>query len=247
VSNPKKSPGLGDEATQIHEIGASLQAAIRELAQVGGGRVRIAQMLFEPKQEWTHAVCRRAEMTCVGTLDYLRMDYGLIERWPVVDAYWGEGFEVRALRNLSMDSSNSDGSLLAGALEASYEGTLDCPELCGMRSMGDVIASHESTGVFDVSRWWILLKDGRPAGCCLLSHCPANESVELVYLGLSPEVQGHGLGARLLTYALQALEIDERVHEVSCAVDRRNIPASKVYMRLGFKRFDARSGYVCPI
>jgi ribosomal protein S18 acetylase RimI-like enzyme len=253
VSNPKDAKFVtqfGDEAAQIHEIGASLEAAIQDLGRVAGDRVRIAQMLFEPKQAWTHEVCKRAGMICVGTLDYLRMDFGLIERWPINEDPWGAGgagIEVRQLNNLSMNTPKSDGSLLSAALESSYEGTLDCPELCGMRSMADVIASHESTGVFDPSRWWLMLKDDRPVGCCLLSHCPANESVELVYLGLSPEVQGQGFGARFLTHALQALQLAEPVHEVTCAVDRRNIPAAKVYMRLGFKRFDARCGYVCPV
>lgn len=248
VSNPVKSASnmtkFGDEATQIDEIGASLAAALKELPKVAGGRVRLAQMLFEPRQEWTHEVCRRASMICVGTLDYLRMDYGLVERWPISDEPWGEGITVRQIQNLSMKTPSSDGSMLATALESSYEDTLDCPELCGMRPMSDVIASHESTGVFDASRWWLLFKDNQPAGCCLLSHCPANESIELVYLGLGRAVQGQGLGNRLLIHALQALEVDGSVHEVTCAVDRRNIAASKVYMRLGFKRFDARCGYV---
>jgi len=247
VSNPKKDPKFGDESTQIDEIRASLQASIDGLRRVAGDRVRIAQMLFEPDQEWTHEVCKRAGMTSVGVLDYLRMDSGLIKRWSVQDGPWPEGIEVRQVRDLSMDKPTCDGSLLAAALEGSYEGTLDCPELCGMRSMSDVVASHESTGVFDPSRWWLLFKENKPVGCCLLSHCPANESVELVYLGLSPRVQGMGLGKRLLTHALQSLRISERVEEVTCAVDRRNIPASNVYLRLGFKRFDARCGYVRPI
>ena len=247
VLSPKKTPELGDEATQIDEIGASVLAAIQGLPRAASGQVRIAQMLFEPKQEWTHRVCTRAGMICVGTLDYLRLDFGLIARWPVSDEPWPEGIVVRPIEGLSMRSPSDDGSLVAMALEGSYEGTLDCPELCGMRSMGDVIASHESTGAFDPSRWWLMFEGDDPVGCCLLSHCPVNESVELVYLGLSPRVQGRGLGVRLLTHALASLDIDEPVREVTCAVDRRNLPASKVYLRLGFKRFDARCGYVRPM
>ncbi len=255
VSNPKlksgaPDPRFGDLQTQIREISASLHAAIQQLPQVASDRVRIAQMLFEPDQAWTHEVCTNAGMTCVGTLDYMRMDYGLISTWDSgsdLSNPWPDDITVRPIRDLSMSSPTKDGSLLGIALESSYEGTLDCPELCGMRTMSDVIASHQSTGEFDPSRWWLMLKDSRPVGCCLLSHCPANNSVELVYLGMSPEVQGRGLGTRLLSFALQSLRIDEPVHEVTCAVDRRNIPAAKVYSRLGFKRFDARCGYVRPV
>ncbi len=247
VSNPSSnlSPnnGLGDLSTQTQEIGSALYAAISGLRATAGDRIRIAQMLFEPKQKWTHQACQLAGMTSVGTLDYLRLDYRQISRWPASESL-PEGCTLRPLNNLSMNSPTSDGSLLANALESSYEGTLDCPELCGMRPMSDVIASHQSTGVFDPTRWWILIKNDRPVGCCLLSHCPANESVELVYLGISPEVQGMGLGTKILTTALQALRINDEVREVTCAVDRRNTPASNVYLRLGFKRFDARCGYV---
>tara|TARA_R110000744_G_scaffold107773_1_gene204387 strand:- start:875 stop:1957 length:1083 start_codon:yes stop_codon:yes gene_type:complete len=242
VSNPKADIGLGDGITQLAEISASLKGALDGLKATGNSRVRIAQMLFEPKQEWTHEICLAAGMICVGTLDYLRIGYEEIETWPDVDSDWGSGIEVQSFAELGQDRA-----MLAAALEGSYEGTLDCPELCGMRPMEDVIASHESTGDFDPSRWWILLKDNHPVGCCLLSHCPANESVELVYLGLSPKVQGHGLGTQLLTHALKNLRIKDTVHEVTCAVDRRNVPASKVYLRLGFKRFDARVGYVRPM
>lgn len=235
---------FGSESEQIGEISASLKAAIESLSDAAQDRVKIAQMLFEPTQAWTHAVCKQASMICVGTLDYLRMDFGKIRHLETPSSDWGEGIVVRAIRNLSMDSADGDGSLLVRALERSYEGTLDCPELCGMRSMTDVIESHRSTGVFDASRWWLMLKDGDPVGCCLLTHCPPSESVELVYLGLGPEVQGRGLGKRLLAHALGSLRIKDTVHEVTCAVDRRNTPASNVYMGLGFQRFDARVGYV---
>lgn len=252
VSNPKLKSGapdpcFGDLPTQIDEIGAGLLAAIEQLPRAAAGRVRIAQMLFEPEQGWTHEVCKRAGMICVGTLDYMRMEYGLIETWESTSNSWPDGITVRPITGLSMNTPTSDGSLLGVALESSYEGTLDCPELCGMRTMSDVIASHQSTGVFDPNRWWLMLRENRPVGCCLLSHCPANNSVELVYLGMSPEVQGQGLGTRLLKHALQSLQIDGQVYEVTCAVDRRNVPAAKVYAKLGFKRFDARCGYVRPI
>jgi ribosomal protein S18 acetylase RimI-like enzyme len=232
---------FGPLQTQIREIGAALHAAIEGLSKAAGDRVRIAQILFEPSQRWTHEVCQAAGMISVGTLDYLRMDYGLVRNMTTWDD-WEEGIQVRSFQDLA-----SDEDLLAAALEASYEGTLDCPELCGMRTMPDVIASHRSTGVFDASRWWVLMHNDQPRGCCLLSHCPANESVELVYLGLCPTVQGRGLGIKLLSHALKSLRIKDTVNEVTCAVDRRNIPAGKVYLSLGFKRFDARCGYVRPI
>lgn len=238
----RDSTRFGSRKTQIQEIGASLLAAIEGLPKAAGDRVRIAQMLFEPEQSWTHEVCQSAGMISVGTLDYMRMDYKLIRTWSSDQIDWGDGIEVKTFQELACDDQ-----LLATALEASYEGTLDCPELCGMRSMEDVIASHKSTGVYDPSCWWVLLHHNTPVGCCLLTHCPANESVELVYIGINPEVKGRGFGTKLLRHALQSLRIKDTVHEVTCAVDRRNTPAGKLYLSLGFERFDARCGYVRAI
>ncbi|MFK7759504.1 MAG: GNAT family N-acetyltransferase [Phycisphaerales bacterium] len=244
VSNPSINKHLGSEESQVLEIGACLRSALTEIHKVAGNRVRLAQMLFEPRQDWTKAVCLDAGMMSVGTLDYLRMDARRIPELDESFISWPTGVKVRPLNNLSTKTPKSDGSLLMKALERSYEGTLDCPELCGLRSMEDVLASHHSTGEFDPSRWWLLLKDDSPVGCCLLTHCPANDSVELVYLGICPSMQGQGLGKKILTHALKSLKLSDAVAEVTCAVDRRNIPASKVYETLGFKRFDARCGFV---
>ncbi len=247
LSNPVKDPRFGDQESQVDQIAICLKAAIHELPQVAGRRVRLVQTLFDPKQHWSHEICQRASMVSVGTLDYLQMSNDLIELLPEYPEPWPEGIEVRPMRDLKMETQDDDGSLLGMVLEGSYQGTLDCPEMCGMRTMRDVLASHESTGVFDPSRWWLMFLEEQPVGCCLLSHCPANESVELVYLGLCPAVRGTGLGTRLLSHALRALQIQGKFREITCAVDRRNIPAAKVYEGLGFKRFDARCGYVLPV
>ena len=245
ISNPKnetKQAGLGSREVQIQEIGASLTAALQDLPTVARDRIKVAQMLFEPDQDWAHEIARNAGMISVGTLDYMRLGFDQVSTWSNEAPNWPSGIRVRPIKTMEADHD-----LLSEALERSYEDTLDCPELCGMRTMDDVIESHKSTGEFDPSRWWLLLDGDRPAGCCLLAHCPANESVELVYIGLSKRVQGHGFGERLLRHALGHLRIKDRVLDVTCAVDRRNIPASKVYSRLGFQVFDARCAYVRSI
>ena len=76
------------------------------------------------------------------------------------------------------------------AIEASYEGTLDCPALAGMREMEDVIEGHKGVGVFDPALWSVLLLDSKPAGCLLLAEIPSRRALETVYLGLAPEAQG---------------------------------------------------------
>ena len=93
---------------------------------------------------------------------------------------------------------------LIEALDKSYEDTLDCPELCGVRTTEDVLASHKATGDFDPEHWWLVQLDGRPEGCVLMSRCPDQGALELVYLGLSTALRGRGLGRLLLDRAIRS-------------------------------------------
>jgi len=132
------------------------------------------------------------------------------------------------------------------ALVASYEGTQDCPELCGLRETADVLASHRSTGVWDPASWWLVLDRGVPRGVALFAHCPEVRSVELVYIGLGPSLRGRGIGRRLLELGLaRACTLD--ADEMTCAVDRRNAPAMRLYETMGFAPFAQRVALVRPI
>jgi len=241
LSAPTHDPRLGDRETQIGEIRSVLAAALDDLASRDTG-VSLAQCLLETDQVWARRVCEGAGMISVGTLEYLRLGFGAVRAMTPEPGGWPRGVEVRPIG--SLDEESPDLAALIAALGASYEGTLDCPELCGLRSIGQVIDSHTSAGEFDPSRWWLLFIEGEPRGCCLLSHCPASESVELVYLGIGAGARGRGLGKRLLTHALASLRIEGVVHEVTCAVDRRNEPAACMYRSMGFRRFDSRLGFV---
>lgn len=243
LSVPREEHRLGSRPTQIREISAALSSAIEDLDRGASRSIRIVQVLMEAHHDWTRPVCELAGMTSVGTLDYMRLAYrdaGSIQTTPSFTP------PIRVRQYADYDPIDADRAL-ATALERSYEQTLDCPELCGLRDMEDVIASHKATGDFDPTRWWVLTQDEEPHGCCLLTHCPGNQSVELVYLGLGPELRGQGLGKRLLVHAIRELSIDEPVREITCAVDRRNTPAGRMYTSLGFAPFDARLGFVRAI
>src|SRR6186997_1299624 len=60
----------------------------------------------------------------------------------------------------------------------------------------------------------------------LLNRCPDHDSVELVYLGLSPELRGKRIGSALLQLGLSRLAGSPADH-VACAVDLRNAPARR--------------------
>ena len=244
-SSPEQPKTLGPRELQCEEIGACLRAALRELSTMPK-KAALAQCLIEPQHTWAPKMCQDAGMISVGELAYMRKPINGGSSIPFHEPEWGNGVAVRPITSLDRAVEPNDYDLLAIALEKSYEGTLDCPELCGLRSIDDIIESHIATGSFEPSNWLLILKDDRPVGCCLLTHCPANASVELVYLGLGTEARGLGLGKRVLSHGIDRIR-HLSVREVTCAVDTRNAPAIRLYESLGFSRFDSRVGFVAPL
>lgn len=252
LSTPTCPPGasddLGSHQAQITDITSSVRSALDGLKALAPDRVSLAQTLVEPEHTWAHQACIEGGMTFVGNLTYLRKPYSPPKRStkPIPAPTWPAGIEVRKIRSIDPDSTNSDRQVLIEALEASYLETLDCPELCGIRDMQDVVDSHQATGEFSPDRWHLIFKDNEPVGCCLLSFMPASQSVELVYIGIAPPARGLGLGKSVLKHAINQLGAIN-CKEITCAVDDRNLPAIKIYDSLGFKPFDARLGFVASI
>jgi ribosomal protein S18 acetylase RimI-like enzyme len=221
---------------------SALNAACAELPraeQIGGRIVRLAQALPEPSESWAVQAYLDAGFSKVGDLIYMRR--AMSEPFAEPPASWPAGVQVRQVSSL-----DADRALLVSALDRSYERTLDCPELCGLRETGDVLESHRATGVFDPKLWWIAFLDGQPHGCILMARAPEQHSVELVYLGLSPELRGRGVGTGLLRQSLAQVALVD-AEFVACAVDDRNAPALRLYERHGFREFGRRVALVRPL
>jgi ribosomal protein S18 acetylase RimI-like enzyme len=126
-------------------------------------------------------------------------------------------------------------------LQATYAGSLDMPELDGIRSLDDVIASHQAAGRFDPSRWRVGTLPGEPevGGVLLLSEVVDRPSWEVAYLGLTPQARGRGFGKAALAYALDLAR--PHVSRLELAVDDRNQPARHLYDVAGFVPFDRRT------
>jgi len=242
LSAPRAEHRFGTSGEQSGELAACLAAANTGLPAISPKPVRVCQALIEPEHGWADRACRDAGMTWVGRLSFLRKPWPspIVTQTP---GGWPAHVSVERVNDPADYRANGSGTALQAALEGSYEDTLDCPELCGLRSTRDVIASHMATGSFDPKRWWLLRVNGEPEGCCLLNHCPATSSVELVYLGISPRARGMGLGSRLFAHALARLDV-RGVREITCAVDTRNEPALKLYHAHGFRAFSSRVGFV---
>ena len=129
--------------------------------------------------------------------------------------------------------------LFARAIAATYRDSLDCPRLNGLRDIEDVIAGHKASGEFDPRLWAVLAEGEEPLGVLLLSRAAPADTLELVYLGLTPAARGRGLGGVLMRQALAAAAASG-AGRLSLAVDEGNTPALKLYYRHGMQRVGAK-------
>jgi mycothiol synthase len=129
----------------------------------------------------------------------------------------------------------------AEALEASYEGSLDIPELDGFRPYEVVRDCFRDAGQFDPGRWWLGRPEGsagvpgRPDALILLLALEGarGSGLGLTYLGLTPAARGRGLGFRALADLVE-FAADRGFSHLTLNVDARNGPALKLYRRAGF-------------
>ncbi len=126
-------------------------------------------------------------------------------------------------------------------LQATYTDSLDMPELEGLRSLDDIIASHRAGGRFVADRWRVGRVRGDPdAGAVLLlSGVADRDAWEVAYLGLTPAARGRGLGRAVLAYA--AALARPHAARLELAVDVRNRPAHRLYQAAGLRPFDRRA------
>ena len=83
-------------------------------------------------------------------------------------------------------------------VDATYEDTLDCPAVNGVRSVEDVLEGYMATGHFDPNRWFMVRHRGEEIGCLILTDYPENAIWELIYMGLAPAARGHGHGLAIV-------------------------------------------------
>lgn len=133
--------------------------------------------------------------------------------------------------------SPSDRARLERLVEATYEGTLDCPGLDGLRDMTDVLEGYAATGEGGGDLWLIVRQGEEDVGCLLLADHPSDDQVELVYMGVTPTARGSGLGL-VLTRQAQQVTIKTGRARLVLAVDAANQPAIAAYKNAGLRPWD---------
>lgn len=136
--------------------------------------------------------------------------------------------------------SEANRELFFSLLLASFEGSLDCPEVNGTRTEAELLATYENmpTGL-----WHIAKRGDEPVGVVLLNDGNNAATCELTYLGLAPKFRGAGLGSELVSFTRTTARNSGRTTLV-LSVDERNFPARRLYETQGFQASGARSVFL---
>lgn len=181
------------------------------------------QALVDVENVATKMVLLHSSFRQVTTIRHLLFD--LISMQPS-RTHLETGFRLRN----ACEFARSDVDAL---VERTFEGTLDCPELDGLRSSEQIVAGFLESKAWDEQLPWRVLCEGStPVGCSFVNPHPKH-IFELVYVGLAPEVRGRRLGRTLVQ---SAIEDCRRLggHYLTTAVDTQNWPACEIYRSLFF-------------
>lgn len=221
---PQASAG---KAKQIEDV--LLRTALAWVRERGA---KLAQTLLAPGETSLAAPLERNGFTHITRLWYLKHDLGfpaeLVE--PAKDLH-------------TCDYTQCDRTLFHQTLLATYEGTKDCPEVNGVRSLEDIIAGHQAQGVHDPRRWWLAFKDGQAVGVLILTELTEWQGWDISYLGIVPQARRRGIGKDLTRKAIREAQAAGTT-QLTLSVDQRNRPAWHLYRALGFNVFDEREVYL---
>lgn len=224
-----------ESAHDQNELAAVIDAACRSLPET-----RLAQALLTEDEDPVRRAFEGASFHQICDLAYLsgpmHNAVDAAERLNAQRSTWPAGVEL-------IDCARASDEAIITALRSSYEQTLDCPELCALRQTEDVLTSHRAAGLHDPRMWWLVMHHGKPSGAAFLAPMPEQSAIELVYLGLSPQLRGQGLGKAVLAHALLHAR-RSRERDFQCAVDLRNTPALKLYAGFGLRETGRRRALV---
>jgi ribosomal protein S18 acetylase RimI-like enzyme len=209
---------------------AALASGVDTVCRYHGERgIQLAQALLDPADSATADAYVARSFEPVAELLYLQKTIRKASPVPAVP---------KGLR-LATYSAGTHAAFARG-IQDSYQESLDCPPLNGVRDIEDVIAGHKSAGEFDPDDWFVLTDaDDASLGVLLLSRTGSGDGMELVYLGLAPAARGRGLGDYLFRQA-EARAAAVKMRLMSLAVDSINAPAIALYHRHGMQQIASK-------
>lgn len=201
--------------------------------------VGLLQCLIRPDDRTNQAALEEVGFLSLATLLY--MEWSAPPRSPPIEPAVPPAVEEGNMEWITYDGPHHDE--FARLIEATYQDTLDCPGLRGLRHIDDVIAGHQSAGLFLPDRWMLLRCRGQSAGCILFAESPMRPSLELVYMGVHPHWRGRNVGRFLLSHGL-SMAPGEHFPTITLAVDAANAPALNLYHSAGFRETTRRRAMI---
>jgi mycothiol synthase len=128
-------------------------------------------------------------------------------------------------------------------LGRTYEGTLDCPELNGIRTVDEILAGYRGTPPYRPELWRLARAGDVPAGLVIVTELPETGGWEVSYLGVIPEFRRRGVGRGLVAHVVAAGR-EHAAGQLLVAVDERNSPARRLYAGAGFLPGEVREVYL---
>lgn len=220
------SPGAGMPALRRH-VNKLLERAEQEAAR---RRVQLLQGMVAPECSDESLLYAAAGFKHLATLLYMQNELGSIESRPTRGLKW-ETY------------SPQTHVLFARVIEGTYQDSLDCGSLNGVRHIEDILASHRATGRYDPYYWRVGLAGGEPVGVILLAHMEEQQTFEIVYMGCLPDYRNRGYGSALLAHGVE-LARGRGLPAMSLSVDERNRPARKLYESFGFHEVTRRDVWI---
>jgi ribosomal protein S18 acetylase RimI-like enzyme len=204
-------------------------ALVRHAAAWLRGRgTRLAQALLRPEEAHLAEPLLRNGFVHVTDLWFLSHDLLAVPSLAAPGQFTFEPYDLHAPAEFH------------ATLERTYAGSLDCPEVNGVRTIDEVIAGHKAQGAFDPNRWWLARHKGAPVAVLLLAEMPESADWELAYTGVVPEARRRGFGRAVLRHALAEARRGG-AGRLTLSVDARNQPAWDLYRWAGFEAFERRS------
>jgi ribosomal protein S18 acetylase RimI-like enzyme len=225
-------PSCVDDARALEREDILLRRALAYLRQ---SNVKLAQALLAPIEGPLGASLERNSFTHITHLWYLQHNLEIPVQWLA----WPARLEFQTY-------DECDRALFYETLSRTYDGTQDCPEVNGVRSIDEVIVGHQSQGRYDPDRWWLATFEGQPVGVMMLMELPETGDWDVSYMGVVPEWRQQGFAREMLLRALfEARAAD--VLNVTLSVDGRNRSAWNLYRSVGFEPFDRREVYLAVL
>ena len=130
---------------------------------------------------------------------------------------------------------------LARLVKATYQDSLDFPELMQIAPVESVLHGYRTGVLFRPELWFVIQKDGVEIGVLLLTDA-SSEQLELTYMGLLESARRQGFSREIVRFAKEITSREKR-QLLLTSVDEKNVPACQSYLAHGFKAWDRKKVY----